>query len=222
MKTRVTLLIICLAGLPGLALSQDTTAASRWRLRFDIGGNLPESPAISEIGGPVTSGGKLELDAGMSFDLGAGYRVAPWLLIEAGLGFTFNNIDSVGNWSYPDSSLSQMSMMLNAEFAYPIGRLIPYAGIGGGGVLSSISFGNYYYYYYSDSDGWGSDFVPAAQAFAGLRFEFDPHWSAAIAYRFLATPGQDWNVEWWDGLEFTLGVDRVVVHSISVSITGSF
>ena len=101
-------------------------------------------------------------------------------------------------------------------------RDLPLDACGGGGVLSTVSFGNYYYYYYTDSDGWGTDFVPAAQAFAGLRFEFNRNWSAGVSYRFLATAGQDWDVEWWNGADFSFGVDRVFIHSISFTVTGSF
>lgn len=208
----------CLA-LP--ALGDEYWPSQRWRLRFDVGGTIPQDPTVSEIGGPVT-GGKMDLDAGMAFDLGVGFRVAPWLTLEGELGFTYNHIDSIGNWFYPDSSLSQMSMMINAEFSYPIGRIVPFAGIGGGGVLSTVSFGNYYYYYYTDSDGWGTDFVPAAQAFAGLRIEFNQNWSAGVIYRFLATPGQNWDVDWWNGADFEFGVDKVFVHSICLTFTGTF
>jgi opacity protein-like surface antigen len=204
------------------AVGQESSLAERWRFRFDIGGTIPENPTLSEFDGPVTGGDEMELSAGMAFDFAAGYRITPWLLLEGEMGFTFNEIESVGNWSYPDSSLSQMLMMVNAEFSYPLGRLVPFVGIGGGGVYSSVTFGNYYYYYYSDSDGWGDDFVPAAQAFAGLRYEFSPNWSAGVSYRFLATPSQNWDVEWWNGADFSLGVDGVFIHSICFTMTGSF
>lgn len=222
MKTITRLILILLTTGLAAAAADEIDPAQRWRFRFDMGGNIPNNPTLSEIGGPVTTGGDLELSAGMSMDFGAGYRLTPWLLLEGSLGFTFNEVDSVGNWSYPDSSLSQLSMMLNIEFAPRFGRVVPFVGIGGGGVYSSISFGNYYYYYYSDSDGWGDDFVPAAQAFAGLRIEISPEWSVGVSYRFLATPSQSWDVEWWNGAEFQLGVDRVTSHSICISLTGSF
>jgi opacity protein-like surface antigen len=222
MKTITSLALVSAGCLALTAMGQENAASQRWRFRFDIGGTIPDNPTLSEIGGPVTGGDTMELDAGIAFDFAAGYRITPWLLLEGELGFTYNEIDSVGNWSYPDSGLSQMLMMVNAEFSYPFGRLVPFAGIGGGGVYSSVSFGNYYYYYYSDSDGSGDDFVPAAQAFAGIRFEFSPNWSAGVTYRFLATPGQNWDVEWWNGADFNLGVDRVYMHSICFTVTGTF
>jgi opacity protein-like surface antigen len=210
--------VACLA-FPALA---NEDLSQRWRIRFDLGGNIPVNPTISELGGPVTTGGKMDLDAGMTFDMGVGFRVAPWFTLEAEIGFMYNEIDSIGNWSYPNSSLSQMPIMLNAEFSIPRGPLVPYAGIGAGGVLGSVSFGSYYYYYYSESDGWANNFVPAAQAFAGLRYEFDRNWSAGISYRFLAVPGYDWDVEWWNGADFSFGVDKTFTHSICVTFSGTF
>lgn len=200
----------------------DDYSSQRWRVRADIGGNIPISPTVSDLGGPVISGGKMALDAGMSLDFGIGFKVTPWFILEGEIGFTYNHIDSIGNWSYPNSSLTQMPIMLNAEFCLPVGRLVPFAGIGGGGVLGSVTFGDYYYYYYSESDGWGNNFVPAAQAYAGLRYEFSNEWSLGISYRFLAVPGYDWDVEWWNNADFSFGVDKMFTHSICITFSGTF
>jgi len=226
MKSITKLILVTVGCLALTAPGQVNSSSQLWRFRFDVGGTIPEDPTLSEMGGPVTGGDTMELSAGMAFGFAAGYRLTPWLLLEGELGFTYNEIDSVGNWSYPDSGLSQMLMMVNAEFSYPLGRLVPFVGIGGGGVYSSVTFGNYDYYYYNDSDGWGDDFVPAAQVFAGLRFDFDSNWSAGVTYRLLATPSQKWDVEWdvpWGpGADFQIGVDGVVIHSICFTITGTF
>ena len=217
----VTTSLMCLGlNSPG----QETSAPERWLVRFDMGGTIPQNPTLSLIDGPVTSGGEMDLSAGLAVDFGLGYQVLPWLLIEGELGFLFNEINSVGNWSYPDSSLSQMAMMVNVEFSYPMDALVPYVGIGAGGVYSSVAFGQYYYYYYSDSDGWGSDFVPAAQLFAGVRFKLNRNWTAGLTYRVLATASQEWDVEWewWNIPDFQIGVDSVIIHSICFSIMASF
>jgi len=222
MKMLTKLVLVSAACLAGAAMGQELSASQRWRFRFDAGGTIPVNPTLSGWGGPVTGGDKMDLSAGMAFDFAAGYRVTPWFTLEGELGFYFNEVDSVGNWSYPDSALSQLPIMFNVEFAYPRGPLVPFAGIGAGGVFSELSFGNYYNYYYSDSDGSGTDFVAAAQAFAGLRYEIDRHWSVGVVYRFLATAGQNWDVEWWNVAHFQVGVDRVCMHSICFTMTGSF
>ena len=222
MNSLMKLVLVSVCCLALTAPGQEHSSSQLWRLRFDIGGSIPEDPSLSEMGGPVTGGDTLELSAGLAVDLAAGYWLTPWLLLEGELGFTFNEIESVGNWSYPDSTLSQMLMMVNVEFSRPMGRFVPFAGIGGGGVYSSVSFGNDYDYYYSDADGRGNDFVPAAQAFAGFRFDFNSNWSAGVTYRLLATPDQEWDVEWWNGADFRIAVDRVCIHSICITVTGSF
>ncbi len=223
MKTTTRLILVSTVCLAWSAFGEeDFSLSKRWRGRIDIGGSLPQDPSLSEIGGPVTGGGKMDLSAGMQFDLALEYRITPWLSVGGELGFTFNEVNSVGNWSYPDSALSQMSMMANVMVEYPRGRLVPFAGVGAGGVFSSLTFGNYYDYYYSDSDGEGTDFVPAFQAFAGIRYGFAEQWSIGVTYRFLATASQDWNVEWWNGANFRLGVDNVCIHSICLVMTGSF
>jgi len=222
MKTKMMLMLVSAVCLTWAAMGEESSILQRWCTRFDIGGSMPQNPTLSEIGGPVTGGDEMELSAGMQFDFAVGYRVTPWLTLEGELGFTFNEVDSVGDWSYPDSALSQMAMMFNVEFSYPRGPLVPFAGIGAGGVFSELSFGNYYDYYYSDSDGSGTDFVPAAQAFAGVRYEFNKQFSLGATYRFLATASQEWDVEWWNGADFKLGVDRVCIHSICLVISGRF
>lgn len=222
MKTITKLVLLSLGCLAGVAVGAESGSSQPWRVRFDIGGTIPENPTLSMISGPVTGGSKMELSAGMAMDFAVGYRVTPWFLVEGELGLTYNEVEAVGNWAYPNSALSQMPMMLNFEFCYPRGPLIPFAGIGVGGVFSELSFGNTYDFYYSDAAGSGTDFVPAAQAFAGVRFEFDKNWNIGVVYRFLATAEQHWDVDWWTGNQFQVGVDRVGIHSICLVMTGRF
>jgi len=225
MRTIMRVVLIPFVFLAGWAVGEeDFSSSPRWDVRFDIGGSIPQNPSLSEIAGPVTGGDTMELSAGMQFDISVGYRVTPWLAVEGELGFIFNEVESVGNWSYPDSALNQMLLMANVVVEYPRGRFVPFAGVGAGGVLSSISFGNHYDYYWygSDSDGSGSDFVPAVQALGGVRYEFNEQWNVGLVYRFLATDSQEWDVEWWNGPDFRLGVDRVCIHSICLAFSGRF
>ena len=223
MRMIARLILVSAGWLTWSAVAEEgSPLAHRWQTRFDIGGSLPFDAPLTETGGPVASGRELKLSSGIQFDFAAGYRVTPWLTLEAELGFTDNKVDSVGNWSYPNSSLSQMALMANVVVQYPRGRLVPFAGFGAGGVYSGLSFGNYYAYYYSDSDGYGDDFVAAFQAFGGVRYQFHEQWSVGVVYRFLATGSQNWNVKWWDGSSFHVGVDSIHVQSISLVVTGSF
>jgi opacity protein-like surface antigen len=222
MRTITRLVLVFAACLTWAARGEEGSVLQRWQTRFDIGGSIPQNPTLSKFSGPITAGDEMELSAGIQFDFAVGYRVLPWLTLEGELGFSNNEVDSVGDWSYPDSALSQMTMMFNVEFAYPRGPLVPFVGIGAGGVLSDLSFGNDYYYYWSESDGSGSDFVPAAQVFAGLRYEFNDHCSLGVTYRFLVTARQEWDVDWWTGADFKVGVDSVRMHSVCLAFTARF
>ncbi len=223
MKTVTNLILVFAACLTWPASGQESYVQSeKWHFRLDMGGTIPQNPSLSRIDGPVTAGGEMELSAGFQFDMAVGYRIRPWIALEAELGLTANEVESVGNWSYPDSSLSQLLMMVNVVVEYPRGRLVPFAGIGAGGVFSALSFGNDYYYYWSESDGSGSDFVPAAQAFAGLRYDFNERCGIGLIYRFLATAEQEWDVDWWTGPDFRVGVDSVRMHSICLAFTAKF
>jgi len=164
----------------------------------------------------------MALSAGAQFDMALGYRVLPWLLVEGELGFSINGVDAVGNWSYPESSLTQMSFMANVVVEHPLGRFVPYAGFGAGGVFSSLTFGNYSYYYYDSSDGYGTDVVPALQAFAGLRYKISRNLSLGVDYRFLVTDDQRWNVKWWTGSHFTIAVDSVAIQSVALVFSVGF
>jgi hypothetical protein len=43
-----------------------------------------------------------------------------------------------------------------------------------------------------------------------------------LSYRFLATDKQKWDVDWWNGADFEVGVDAVRMHMICLTFTASF
>lgn len=220
MNTNALNLASCTILLAAGALGQESNGP--WTARMELGGNIPESPSLNLYGGPVTGGEKLELDAGVQFTTALGYKVQPWLKLEAELGISYNEIGRVGDWWYRNSSMNQFSMMVNLVVERPVGRFVPYAGIGAGGVVSTLSFGEYNEYYCSDADGEATEFVPAVQALAGVCYHITENASLGVAYRFLALPEQKWKVHWWDGYDFKFGVDSMAMHSICASFTVNF
>lgn len=210
----------CIAALS--ASAEDDSLTGPWTARFDIGGNIPENPSLKFFDGPVTGGSELDLDAGVQFDVALGYRLQRWLTLEAELGVSGNHINAVGNWHYPSSTMTQFSMMMNLAVERPNGRVRPFAGVGAGGVVSALTFGEYYYYGYSDADGEATEFVGAAQAFGGLRFQIWENSSLGITYRALFIDDQNWKVHWWNGADFKIGVESMVIHSICLSYSVSF
>ena len=201
------------------ARAQDFEAGQRWRGRVDVGGTIPESANLTELGGPV-SGLKMELDPGFQMDLSLGYRITPWLEVGPELGMTFNGVHSVAGFSYPDSTLFQMPIMANAILELPNAkRFSPYVGAGVGGVASFLTFGNDYYW---GPDGSGSTFVLGFQAFAGLRYRFTDTFSMGVNYRFMMTEDQKWDIEWWDGYHSNIAVDSIRLHSICLVFEATF
>ncbi len=231
-RTGAVRAVMQFAMLVAALVTQATKAAEefpRWALRFDMGGTIPQDANLTDFGGPL-SGGKLRLEPGFQFDLSGGYRPTPWLEFGPELGFTFNSIDAVGQWSYPNSMLGQILMMANVRIEYPPqARLAPFIGAGVGGVASFLTFGanygsyNYYSYYdYYEPAGTGSDFASAFQAFAGLRYRMSDKFNLGLEYRYLLTDKQHWDVDWHYGGSFGITVDSIQMHSICLVFSGEF
>src|SRR5882672_1911558 len=100
-------LLAALCAVPAQA-QESVYAEGRWNFRFDMGGNMPADAKLNEFSGPITQGGEMELSAGGQFGMAIGYRITPWLTLEGEMVGAFNNVDSIGNWSYYDSTLSHL------------------------------------------------------------------------------------------------------------------
>jgi opacity protein-like surface antigen len=229
MKTVCALFGILLTGVVWpLETAQSAEPFGRWTARLDLGGTIPEEADLTELAGPV-SGEKFKLDPGFQLDMSAGYRLTPWLEVGPELGFTLNSVDSIGRWSYHDTFLGQILMMANVRLEYPVkSRVAPFVGAGIGGVASFLTFGEHYghhsgyYYDYYEPDGTGSDFSLAFQLFGGVRYRVAGKWNLGLEYRYLVTDPQRWNVEWWNGADFTVGIDNLRMHSICLVFSGEF
>ena len=226
-QINVMVMVVLVVGALAIPTRADESAlaAGRWNFRFDVGGTMPADPELTTFSGPITEGGEIKLSAGGQFDIAMGYRLTPWLSLEGELGFAANAVDSIGNWSYPDSSLTHFLFMANVVIEKPLGQFVPFAGVGVGGDFSTLSFGNrdYYDYYYSwDPDGSGTDCVLAYQAFGGVRYLFNENFSMGVVYRYFATGAQDWKVDWWTGSDFKVGADAIGVHSVCLVFSASF
>ena len=217
----IGMVLVC-ATLPG-PTAQAAEPFERFTFRLDLGGTIPLDADLSEFEGPVGDG-KMKFDPGFQFDLAAGYRLTRWLEIGPEIGFAFNEVDSVGDWSYPDSSLSQLLMMANVRLEYPSeSRLAPFIGAGIGGAASFLTFGaNDWGYYYEEPDGEAQDISLAFQAFGGLRYSFSEKCSLGVVYRYLFTDRQHWDVDWWTGPDFDIEVDSIRMHSICLVFSLAF
>jgi opacity protein-like surface antigen len=221
---RVALLLVCVTWPRyGPAAEELGFDESHWAVQVDMGGTIPQDSKLTRFGDPV-SGEYLKLSPGIQMDMRLDYRITPWLSVGGELGFLYNSVDSLGQFSYHDTSLFQMPLMANVTLQYPTrGRFEPYIGAGFGGVASVLTFGEHSdYYYYSEPDGVGSDFVLGLQAYAGLNYRLTPHGRLGVMYRFLYTEGQDWDVEWWNGYDFHVAVDPIQIHSFCLVLSWTF
>src|SRR5262245_1104390 len=116
MKTRGLRRTVMLAWLSAVTWLQSGVAADelgfdegRWAIHFDMGGTVPQDPKLTRLGDPVT-GEYLKLSPGVQLDMRLDYRITPWLSVGGELGFLYNSIDSVGRFSYHDTSLFQMPL----------------------------------------------------------------------------------------------------------------
>ncbi len=208
------LLLLSQLSIGSVVLAQEP----RWTARMDLGGNVADSPKLTEFG-PL-SGGRLELAPGIQFDLAFAYRVLPWLEVGPEFGFTFNQVDSFGDFHYHDTVLFQMPLMVDVLIEYPRNStFMAFAGFGAGGVASFLSFGASGYY---EPDGTGSDLSLAVQAFGGMRYRFGQNWTLGVIYRFLATDRQHWDVEWWTGDHFSVASEGIRMHSLCLELAGKF
>ena len=206
-----------------LAAQDASFDAGHWSFRFDLGGNMPSDPEVTAFSGPINQGGKMDLGAGGQFGMAGGYRLTPWLKLEGEIGVAYNNVERIGDWSYPDSGLSHLLLMANLVVEHPIGRFVPFAGAGCGGDFSYLTFGNNYGYCWDwEPDGEGRDAVFAYQAFAGITYRFSDSFSVGVMYRFFGTQDQEWDVEWWNGADFDVGVDAIRVHAVSLVFNLTF
>ena len=209
---------ICVAPFITRAPAEDFEAGMHWRGWVDMGGTFGASANMKEFFGPTT--GKFTLSPGVQFDMGFGYRITPWLQVGPELGMIYNTVDEFGGCSYRDTSLFQMPILANVTLEYPYwGRFVPFAGAGVGGVVSYITFGENWDW---EPDGSGCNFVFGCQAFAGFRFHFSNSWSMGVIYRFMVTDQQTWDVEWWNGGHFDVGIDTLKMHSVCLTMTGTF
>lgn len=191
---------------------------------MEIGGSFAEDCSLE-------GGGKMEIDPGLTMNLGGNFRITDWLKVGPSLGLDFNYIDAFEEYRpRSDAQLLQMPLLFHVTLEAPEPWIVkPFVGAGVGGSLGVLtSFDAYYYdYWYSygetDSD---TDFSLAWQLSAGLRWQMDEQWSFGVVYRFLNVEGQDWTFHdftgGWRDVEFGIAVDRVRIHSFAIQAVFAF
>lgn len=169
----------------------------------DLGVNIVQDIDTSVADTP----GKLKLDPGPRFSIGAGYVLymdaAYETAVQFETGVIYNSPSKLkgdGFDSSVDGDFYQVPFLADIIYSFKITpRLLPYIGVGGGGVYSRTSINNI------DGlpvDSATDEFDAAVQAMAGLRYKLDERNELGVGYKFLAT--------------FPRDVDYIGNHSLSL------
>jgi len=102
---------------------------------------------------------------------------------------------------------------------------VPFAGAGAGGTLQIASFDEYDNGISTGGagqlDGSDSDIVFAWQAFAGVRYEFNPRMAVGVTYRYMMADGPEWDVDVGSANQ-TLAIDDLESHTITAQFAYRF
>ncbi|MGA2750563.1 MAG: outer membrane beta-barrel protein [Verrucomicrobiota bacterium] len=132
---------------------------------------------------------EVRLDPGMRWGLEAGYRfkLADQLTlgVEAESGAMWNSLSSIKNGGAETElggNTYQIPILANVIVNYQLGKWTPYVGLGGG--LDYISV-NLWSRDGQSHPGAGSDFGPAMQGQAGVRYQLSEKTELGLGYKYL-------------------------------------
>ncbi len=175
-----------IAAVVGLALSASAQREGPY-LTADIGGAFVQDLAGTFAGVP----GKLEFDPGVRAGIGVGYTLRATPSYEAAVqfesGVIYNSINrfrsDFGDAS-ADGDMYQVPILADILYTFSAGpRLVPYVGIGGGGVYSRVHIESMEGFFVGDTS---DSFDPAVQALVGVRYKLDERNEIGLGYKFLA------------------------------------
>lgn len=163
------------------------------------GANLMDDITVKAAG----VSGKVSPEAGYRAGLGIGYEFYQWFGVEFDTGFQANDLHDA-----PATTIKAMPLLLNAMFRFRNStRIIPYAGIGAGGVVSTVN----------SPLGADINLVFGYQATAGVEYELTPQFRVGVLYKFFSVPEQDYTIA---HTKFT--VSDVHSHFIGANLSWSF
>ncbi|MEY2407640.1 MAG: outer membrane protein beta-barrel domain [Verrucomicrobiota bacterium] len=198
---------VCLAARPGFAQNHG------FYLNAEGGVALADQVNLKQFFGP-TGGVQLDFDTGARFTASGGWNFNEYIGIEGETGFIYNSFRKI------EASLSHVPMMANVVVRYdqPNCNWIPYAGVGAGGDVSIISLDNVTGNGVT-ADGSEATLEFAWQAFAGLRYRFNPSMSIGAGYKYYSVDGASWD---FAGFNNSIRIGHANVHSILIEFNMKF
>ncbi len=168
----VWLSVWSVAFLPLIAIRAASSGDGEQGLYFrgGIGPEIAHKTDVKEFFGP-SSGTQVKYDAGLRISAAGGYQFCRYFSAEVESGILYNSIKSISgpgsSGSDIDASVVNVPLLANAVFHIPLeSNFVPYCGFGFGGSTSVLTI-DHATIAGRTLDGDDSDFVWAAQAFAG-------------------------------------------------------
>lgn len=206
---------------PALAQSYGGGVAQGFYFRGGIGPEISQRTAVNEFFGPV-SGIKVKYDPGFRISAAAGYMFCNYFSAELESGVLYNSIKSITGSPDTDASLSNVPMLLNAVFHFPLQHnFVPYVGLGAGATTSILDI-NRVTISGAQLNGNDSDVEWAVQGFAGFRYEFNDSMAVGFGYKFLATGEPSWDVFSFSSGSGQLRFDNARTHSFLAEFSMKF
>lgn len=150
-------------------------------------------------------------------DLSVGYNFTPSLAAEFQFGIMHNDVNSVGNHLSPlgqSLDFTSVPLLLNVIYKIPVkGRWVPYVGVGAGGNISRVHYG------VGTTDDHSTDAEPAVQGELGLKYNVSDRASFGLAYKFMGTLNEHYNLR---SVDDKITVDGIYIHGVFANFTVSF
>ena len=209
--------------LPLISVRGDSSGDGAQGLYFrgGIGPEIAHKTDVKEFFGP-SSGTQVKYDAGLRISAAGGYQFSKYFSAEVESGSLYNSIKSITGSPSTDASLVNVPLLANAVFHIPLeSNFVPYCGLGFGGSTSVLNI-DHATIAGRPLEGDDADFVWAAQAFAGFRYEFNDRMGVGFGYKFLATGQPSWDVFSFTAGSGELRFDNARTHSFLAQFTLRF
>ena len=168
-----------------------------------------------------TPGAKLDLDPGPRLSVAGGYNFCEYFAVQIETGYIYNNVKGVTGGGDIDASLSHVPLLADVVLQYDKAdcNWVPYVGAGAGGDVSVITLDHVRAPNGGVVDGSAGTVVFAWQAFAGVRYKFNPNMSIGGGYKYFSANGASWDVRHTSG---DIRSGTAAIHSFGVDFTWKF
>lgn len=211
MKTRSLSLLAAVA----LLVVTPVAPAASFYFTADAGVLLTDDvdAVVPQFGPPVAT--TFNLDPGIRFQVGVGYRLTDWFAVELQSGAAANNFDGLAG----SGMINQVPILLNGVFRKKFGAFEPFVGAGAGTAASFVAFDNAILTPAGPVlDGTEVDMVFAWQLYGGLDYRINESMAVGLVYRFIAAGDSDWDVS---GLG-TISAEGTTSHTIGAHFSLEF